>query len=59
MLLPGYISGVSSIVVSPCIGATIGPTFTLGYPYRPTKIEGGVAPQSDSTDSLAEFALRK
>jgi len=36
----------------------MGPTFTLGYPYRPTKTEGGVAPDSDSNDSLAEFAFR-
>jgi hypothetical protein len=49
---------MSSTVVSPCNGGTIGPTFTLGYPNRPTKTEGGVEPESVFNDNFAEFALR-
>jgi len=46
------------MAVSPCIGGTMGPSFTFGYPYRPTKTDGGVAPSIEHDESLAEFVLR-
>jgi hypothetical protein len=56
--LPRHISGLSKIVVSPCIGGTIGPIFTFGYPKRPTNIEGGEAPANELIDNLTEFMFR-
>ena len=47
-LFPTQSSGLSSKVVSPCIGGTIGPTLTFGYPYEPTKTDGGLEPSSES-----------
>src|SRR5436309_12322519 len=44
-------SGASRICVSPCTGGTSGPTYTLGYPNRPTKTPGGDDP-SISTRSI-------
>jgi len=31
-------------MVLPCIGGSIGPTATFGYPYEPTKTDGGLEP---------------
>src|SRR5438105_100899 len=56
-VLPAHSSGLSSSVVSPCIGGSIGPTLTFGYPKSPTKTDGGLDPSSVSDESFAEFSL--
>src|SRR5437867_7348966 len=48
---PIHASGASRICVSPWTGGTSGPTYTLGYPNRPTKTPGGDDP-SISTRSI-------
>src|SRR5438876_80573 len=48
---PIHASGVSRIWVSPWTGGTSGPTYTFGYPNRPTKTPGGDDP-SISTRSI-------
>ena len=47
-VFPSQSSVLSSNVVSQLIGGTIGPTPTFGYPYEPTKIDGGLEPLIES-----------
>src|SRR5438034_4669124 len=53
---PIHASGVSRIWVSPWTGGTSGPTYTFGYPNRPTKTPGGDDP-SISTRSIIAAVL--
>ena len=50
-----HFSGLSRMLVFPCIGGTIGPTDTLGYPKEPTKTEGGLEPLNESDENKLPY----